>query len=138
MGGLHGFFLVTERFIKKKWGHIIFRKQIFFSFTIAVFTYLLIVITWVFFRAQSFTKAFEIIYQMFHSNASSVLDQVDIANVLIISSCLFIYHFLMRNRSYEYLVYKMPIAVRTFFLALMLITLSLIPGDDRAFIYFQF
>ena len=44
----------------------------------------------------------------------------------------------MRNRSFEDLVSGTPVGVRAFGLALMLIILTLTPGDDRAFIYFQF
>jgi hypothetical protein len=75
---------------------------------------------------------------MFHFNASGILVQGDIATVAAVSVCLFGFHFAMKNRSYEDLVAGTPVGIRALGLALMLITLSLTPGDDRAFIYFQF
>ena len=99
---------------------------------------MLIVITWVFFRAGDFSGAYEILYQMFHFNASQVLEQQDITNVLAVSVCVFLFHFAMRNRSYEDLVKRMHISIRAVFLAMMLVAICLAPGDDRAFIYFQF
>jgi len=137
-GGLHGFFLVIEAILKKYLKLGSFLNQTFLSFIFAAMTHILIVITWVFFRAQSFSDAFEIVYQMFHFNVSRVLEKGDITNVLLVSICLFISHFAMRNRSYEDLISSMHISIRALFFATMLITLSLTPGDDRAFIYFQF
>ena len=137
-GGLHGTFLVLERFIKEKWAPVSSENQVFMPFVTALGTYLLIVTTWVFFRAQNFSEAFVVLYQMFHFNGSGILDQGDMLTVLAVSVCLFGFHFVMRNRSFEDLVTGTPVGIRAFFLAVMLIILSLTPGDDRAFIYFQF
>ena len=137
-GGLHGIFLVMERFLKKKWGPVSSRHRVLMPLIIALSTYLLIVLTWVFFRAQNFSEAFVVLYQMFHFNASGILGQGDIATVAAVSACLFGFHFAMRNRPYEDLVSGTPVGIRAFGLALMLMILSLTPGDDRAFIYFQF
>lgn len=136
-GGLHGIFLVMERFMKRKWGPLS-GNRVWTPFILALTTYLLIVVTWVFFRAQNFSEAFVLLYQMFHFNGSGILGQGDIAMVAAVSICLFGFHFAMRNRSFEDLVSGTPVGVRAFGLALMLIILTLTPGDDRAFIYFQF
>jgi alginate O-acetyltransferase complex protein AlgI len=137
-GGLHGMFLVAERFMKRKWGPVSSGHWVWMPLVTALFTYLLVVVTWVFFRAQNFSEAFVLLYQMFHFNASGILVQGDIAKVAAVSVCLFGFHFAMRNRSCEDLVSGTPVGIRALGLALMLITLSLTPGDDRAFIYFQF
>lgn len=137
-GGLHGMFLMIEQFIKKKWGYLHIEKQVALSFLLSGFTYILIVITWVFFRAQNFSDAFKILYQMFHFNHSQVLGQADIIIVLIVSITLFIFHFTMRNSSFKDLINRTPVIARVLFLVMLLITLILTPGDDRAFIYFQF
>jgi alginate O-acetyltransferase complex protein AlgI len=137
-GGLHGAFLVMERFMKRKWGPVLSGNPVWMPFILALATYFLIVVTWVFFRAKNFSEAFVVLYQMFHFNASGILDQGGIATVAAVSVCLFGFHFFMRNRSYEDLVSGTPVGIRAFGLALMLIILSLTPGDDRAFIYLQF
>ncbi len=137
-GGLHGAFLVVERFMKRKWGPVASGHRGWMPLVTALFTYLLIVLTWVFFRAQNFSEAFVLLYQMLHFNASGILGQGDIATVATVSAGLFGFHFAMRNRSYEDLVSGTPVGIRAFGLAVMLIILSLTPGDDRAFIYFQF
>nr|NJM01243.1 MBOAT family protein [Desulfobacula sp.] len=137
-GGLHGAFLVVERIMKKKWGPVSSHDRFFMPLLLALSTYLLIVLTWVFFRARDFSEAFALLYRMFHFNGSGILGQGDIAVVSAVSACLFGFHFAMRNRSCEDLAAITPTGIRAFFLALMLIILSLTPGDDRAFIYFQF
>ena len=137
-GGLHGMFLIIEQFIKKRWGYLHIEKQVILSFFLSAFTYILIVITWVFFRAQNFPDAFKILYQMFHFNFSNVLGPADIIIVLIVSIGLFIFHFIMRNSSFEMLIHRTPLFARALFLSILIITLILTPGDDRAFIYFQF
>jgi hypothetical protein len=47
-------------------------------------------------------------------------------------------HWWLRHSSLEALAAKLPWWVVALTLLVMILVLSLIPGDDRAFIYFQF
>jgi len=92
----------------------------------------------VFFRAQDFDDAWILLYQMVRVDAAlpQIVDHP--AWVALGAVGLFVFHFAMRQKSPARLAWLMPLWARAFLLAFMLICLSLVPGDDRAFIYFQF
>ncbi|MBC7868240.1 MAG: MBOAT family protein, partial [Gloeobacteraceae cyanobacterium ES-bin-316] len=76
-GGLHGFYLWVEKFIDDKTGSInamtSSSKKTLFGFIYALFTFFLVNITWVFFRADSFEKAGSIFKSMFGIHNGSPL-----------------------------------------------------------------
>jgi alginate O-acetyltransferase complex protein AlgI len=137
-GGLHGAFLMADRLIRKRFKPVDLGTHKLFAFFLATLTYFFLQFTWVVFRSQDFTSVFNLLQQMFQFNPSTVLTTEEIIVIGTISVVVFLYHYWMRDHSIEDLVLRMPAAARVFFLAVMLITLALIPGDDRAFIYFQF
>ena len=60
-GGLQGFYLSIERILVKRFGGREIFNKYFVQFLLVLTTYLLVNITWVFFRAQSFPQAFGLI-----------------------------------------------------------------------------
>ncbi len=137
-GGLHGLFLVLERGVRKKFGFVRVDESWVLSILLAGLTYAMVCMTWVFFRAQNFHDAYLILGQMFHFNVSSVLETYDLIMVFVISFILFAWHSAMRKHSFEGIVDRAPVSIRAVCICLMLVCISLVPGDDRAFIYFQF
>jgi len=137
-GGLHGLLLVIEQTIKKRFGSVRLEHQVILPFLLAALTYFCICLTWVFFRAQDFDDAWILLYQMVRVDAAlpQIVDHP--AWVALGAVGLFVFHFAMRQKSPARLAWLMPLWARAFLLAFMLICLSLVPGDDRAFIYFQF
>jgi len=135
-GGLHGLFLIVERMLKNK---IQLNTKGIFGLLLALFTYLCVNITWVFFRADNFQGAISILTSMFsfHSNGNMVIQYLDIYITFIIISITFGSHGFMRNRTLESLsTIRQPIIGIVW--GLMLVLLIIAQGNGEQFIYFQF
>ncbi len=139
-GGLHGFYLIVERLLRKviPAGKIWERKPV--KVILALFTFWLVCITWVFFRADTFTHAFDIIESMFGLQNASMLSLrlKDLAISYFATIVILIIHWNMRDTSVRRVTEKMPAFLRIIILAAMLLAIVTLSGDDRAFIYFQF
>ena len=139
-GGLHGLYLVLERAavaLVGAWpGWKTFAGQIFLSFV----TFFLVCLAWVFFRAPSFDKAFEIVAAGFFLNPvrEVYVSLADSLTVLALMAALMIAHRLLRNTTLEDAASRIPASIRGIVLGIMLTLIALSPGEDRAFIYFQF
>ena len=137
-GGLHGTYLVAERLAAERFGERPFFQKTGARLGLALMTYALICVTWVFFRAPDFGAAWEIAAAMLSDAGASLVNTSETATVAAINAALFLTHFGLRDSSIEAVVGRMPWQLRALALAAMLIALALAPGDDRAFIYFQF
>jgi D-alanyl-lipoteichoic acid acyltransferase DltB (MBOAT superfamily) len=138
-GGLHGSYLIGERALKSLCQGRALLRHWSVDLLLALLTYALVCITWVFFRAADFPTAFHLIATMFTPPGYlSLVTAVDAACVGAISVGLLAAHWLLRDSSLEQAVGRLPWWLRAVGLALLLIGLVLAPGDDRAFIYFQF
>ena len=137
-GGLHGLYLILER-----WARRIFRTTKFFEKSVirlilAVWTYYLICITWIFFRAQDFSSAFTLMYKIFSGGTGNLVRPTEALMVIAVNLALFAGHWILRDSSLEAVAKKISWKLRAVILAAILLTLILSPGEDRAFIYFQF
>lgn len=137
-GGLHGLYLILER-----WARRIFRTTKFFEKSVirlilAVWTYYLICITWIFFRAQDFPSAFTLMYKIFSGGTGNLVRPTEALMVIAVNLALFAGHWILRDSSLEAVAKKISWKLRAVILAAILLTLILSPGEDRAFIYFQF
>jgi hypothetical protein len=75
---------------------------------------------------------------MFAGGTGSLVDHSRFASVAAIATCTLIAHILLRDTDVERGVTRLPLWLRGAALAVMICSLILAPGDDRAFIYFQF
>ena len=94
-----------------------------------------------FFRAQSFDQAWAVTTAMLgvaSAPADMGLDADSILTTRVVLIALLVAHWSLRNSSLEDAVARCPWWMRALFLALMLIALVHTPGEDRAFLYFQF
>ncbi len=139
-GGLHGLYLAGERILRE-----ITPQQKWFSgwpfkFAMALITYFLVNITWVFFRAGSFGEASMMLASMFGlaKDPQKVLYLNAIIPALLVIGGMVLTHWLMRSTTKEAVIAKTPgwviASVWTFMLFMLIIT----QGSDSAFIYFQF
>ena len=103
-------------------------------------TYALINVTWVFFRAKTFDKAWLVLKGMFGFNAKAepILPTVHLVAVAAIVGGLVFAHWLMRNRTLESAVAQAPAAMVSVVWALMAFAIVIAQGTGNAFIYFQF
>ena len=140
-GGLHGLYLVVERWITKHFGHMPIAKLTWFRLLLALFTYLLVNITWVFFRAEDFATAWQLILSMFGAapiDAKTPLPTLYIVEVVAVIVSLVSTHWLMRNTTIEAVAEKMPSWFLVVLLASMAFLIIITEGTGDAFIYFQF
>jgi len=135
-GGLHGLYLVGERIAKNTLGAQPFWSTTLGKLLIAVVTFVLVCVAWVFFRALSFDQAFRIVLAMAGAGEGAT-HGLYLAAILPVVLLLAV-HWSLRDTTLEAVVEKTSVPVRVAALSAMLLSLVLFPGVDRAFIYFQF
>ena len=138
-GGLHGSYLVAERVAKQRFADVAWLATAAARVGLAMLTFALVSVAWVFFRAVSFRDAAQLLRVM----AVGGDDRLDLGvnNVVYvagITAVLLGVHWWMRDSSLEVRWSAIPWWARSAVLATILLSLALVPGDDRAFIYFQF
>ena len=138
-GGLHGSYLIAERSARRRWSTVPWFATTGARVLLAMGTFLLVCVTWVFFRASTLRDAVRLLKTMAVGapdelvlGASSAIAVVGITALLVAA------HWWMRDSSLEARWQSMPWWGRSVVLATLLLSLALVPGDDRAFIYFQF
>ena len=140
-GGLHGTYLIGERLLKEKFGNYKIWQTRVAQWGLGLLTFVLICITWVFFRADSFQQAGTIILAMVGLSTETVsitIGKKSIAICLAVISSILGIHWFLRDSTVEQLVAKTPWYWRSIALALMLYAIATLHGEDRSFIYFQF
>ncbi|MBM9606493.1 MBOAT family O-acyltransferase [Desulfopila inferna] len=137
-GGLHGLYLSVERYLLKHLGDVEFFRKRIVQGMLGLLTFILVSITYVFFRAQDFPDAFHLLTLMFSTGELQLLSFSQSLQVAVTLGLLLVGQWLLRDSSLEALATAVPPAVRVVLIAGALVTLSLHRGGDRAFIYFQF
>ncbi len=138
-GGLHGAYLIGERVFEKLFEAAPWRSTAGARMAGMVLTFVLVCIAWVFFRASSFSQAFAIIESMFGAgHGKRALDPSNYPLIGLAMGAVLATHWFMRERSLEEVVARTPWYVRSIALAIMIVSIIIMQGQDRAFIYFQF
>jgi len=141
-GGLHGIFLMAERFLKEKTGAWQLWRNVFVRIFLGALTYTLVTIAWVFFRSRNFTQAMEIVKSMsgFHrmDPLPGLLSPWEMQSVLAVTVITLLIHALFRKTTLKRIAVHTPWWLRWMALASMLFLICVTTGEDRAFIYFQF
>lgn len=142
-GGLHGFYLWVEKFVDDKTGRISAMtssaQKTITGFLYALFTFFLVNITWVFFRANTFTKAADIFKSMFGlQHGEPLLTTLAIIKVAVIVTAMLIVHWLMRTTKVLEVAYKIPWWLLGIVWTAMLLLLIWSQESSSSFIYFQF
>ena len=164
-GALHGLYLCVERLLKRKPSAIqgvqvaepktvvvkpayaqasfvpsfLYTKKIKL-FVAAMFTFFLVNIAWVFFRAEDFSTAWRLLSSMFgyDNNGVALLKTIDIIKVALVTVLLIVTHWIMRNSSVKLVLRKTKWWLVGIAWAFMLILLVLSQKSSDSFIYFQF
>ena len=140
-GGLHGLYLVGERLVKGMAWEGGFWRSRSGQVSLALLTYLLVCVTWVFFRANTFGQAFHLVGSMVGArgfSATGLLSHSQMLVVLGMTAGMLGGQWWYRDDPLEEAVARVPWWLRSLMLAAMLVVITLICVDDRAFIYFQF
>lgn len=139
-GGLHGLYLAVERWLRETFG----RVEIFAATALqplwALATYVLVCITWVFFRAQDFPTASRVLAGMagLHADAAPVIATMPLVCAAVVMAAMLLIHWWMRDRELEAVVARQPAWLVGAALGLMSLLIVISQGEGNAFIYFQF
>lgn len=138
-GGLHGSYLVAQRWWE---GTSAYRRVAGLPgirVVGALGTFLLVCLAWVFFRANTLADAWALLTAMLTPSATIVhATQLNLAAIGVITPLMLGGHWLLRDSSLEQLFARLNWPLRAAFFSALIIGLVLAPGDNRAFIYFQF
>jgi D-alanyl-lipoteichoic acid acyltransferase DltB (MBOAT superfamily) len=159
-GALHGFYLWIEKMIldirkvvvkpiasapSAEVGVLgpvpeVLKSKTFPHFLMALFTFFLVNVTWVFFRSPDFSSAWRLLKSMFSHvpNGAVLLTTLSMIKITIIIIALVIFHWLMRNTRVLIVAEKMPWWLLGLVWSVMLLLLILSQESSSSFIYFQF
>ena len=140
-GGLHGVYLGVERVLTARLGHVAFFSRTAVRAALGLLTFLLVCVTWVFFRVDTFEHAWLVVSAMFGRVAQGRVEHLSIAElreVLALTAAMLACHAFMRNRTIEQVASRTPWWARSGALAVALVLIVVMAGGERVFIYFQF
>lgn len=140
-GGLHGLYLGVERILRERFGSVTLFETRPSRFLLGLFTFLLVCVTWVFFRATRLDRALQIVSAMLGQVPAGRLEHLtmlQIQQAFALTAVLLLVHTAMREKTLEQLAAKTPTWARGVAIASMLVCIVFMAGRDRAFIYFQF
>ncbi len=137
-GGLHGVYLAAERALRSRFAG--YRPGPLVFVLLGLLTYVLVNITWVFFRAKTFGKAWAVLRGMSGQNSAArpILSTFSLLSVATIVGTLVLTHWLMRSRTLESAVARTPAVVVCVVWSLLAFAIVIAQGSGSAFIYFQF
>ena len=156
-GALHGFYLWVEKIILdfkrstvpvSTLGYtttyspntVTVKNKTFGKFLIALLTFFLINVTWVFFRAPDFTSAWRMLTSMFSHvpKGAELLTTLAIIKISVIIFFVVVFHWVMKNTRVLTVAEKLPWWLLGLVWSLLLILLILSQESSSSFIYFQF
>jgi len=139
-GLLHGSYLAFERLTKAVVGAPAWADNLPVKLLLGLGTYFAVCVAWVFFRASDFTIAARMLNGMFggHPHGDALLSTREILQIGIVTFCMFVVHWSLRDTSIESAVSRMPVWAMTVVWTFMAGALLLTQGNSNAFIYFQF
>jgi len=139
-GALHGTYLVCERLLSRRLGASAFWNRPLMQPFLALMTFALVCLAWVFFRAGTLEAGWNITASMFGFGAGAVplLAKKEIVIVTVVTISMLGLHWFMREKSLTETTTALPWPARSALIACLLIGIALVPVQHRAFIYFQF
>jgi alginate O-acetyltransferase complex protein AlgI len=141
-GGLHGLYLWVEKFFKDRRGvptEITTSANTVSNFAYAMLTFMLVNITWVFFRADTFEKSWVMLQSMVGIvDGKPLLTTLALLKVAVIIPILVLCHWFLRNTKILDVAYKMSWIWLSIFWSAMLLMLIWAQESGSSFIYFQF
>lgn len=137
-GGLHGLLLAGERGLKTIFSNRIDSNRPATRVALMLLTYFVICLTWVFFRAASLSDALTLLSAMSGLQSGHILAESAVWLIVVLTAFLLGGHWFMRDLDLRKALASVPWWLRSAAIAVILLSLILAPGDERAFIYFQF
>jgi alginate O-acetyltransferase complex protein AlgI len=139
-GGLHGIYLVGERYLKQVAARWKLLGGPGFKLALALVTFALINVTWVLFRAKTLPAALGMLGSMagLQPHAAAMLPTVKIVETVVCLVGLLSAQWYMRERTLENVVTQSPRLLVAATWVCMTFAVVITQGTGDAFIYFQF
>lgn len=140
-GGLHGLYLAVERMFRHRNDLAKHDVTLVRRFGLTMTTFILVCFAWVFFRANTFENAYSIVLSMLGAASSiteRLVDKLDILATFGVTGALLAAHWLLRDKTIEEYADRLPWWMISIAITVLLFLIATMPGEDRAFIYFQF
>jgi len=138
-GGVHGLLLLGERALKAVAPQRLRERS---GWAPAGLTFLLVCLTWVPFRARNLADAGVLLGALLGGGAGGGIDPAigDVRMVLIglVTAATLAVQWRLRESTLEEVTERMPWVLRAVVLAALIVGICTAPGEERAFIYFQF
>jgi len=137
-GGLHGLYLSIERWLRGRFkGFTPGRASIL---GLALLTFLLVNITWVFFRAKTFAGASVVLKGMagMQAKPDPLIAAGPMIIAMVIVAAIFGTHLTMRNTTLEAVIERTPSVALAGIWTMLLFAVIIEQGQGSAFIYFAF
>lgn len=136
-GGLHGLYLAVERGVREHLWPKDWKAPGVLRFAYGLLTLLLVALAWVWFRAPDFSSGIGVYRDLFALTSTWALDAAQ-KLALVVFFAVVAVHWLMRERNLRQICVKLPAPLLGLVLGVLLAMIVLSPGDNHAFIYFQF
>lgn len=143
-GGLHGLYLWVEKFFRDRRaahaGESLSASNPWLGFFYAFLTFMLVNITWVFFRSGTFEKAWQMLLSMFGMGmeAKPELTSLALLKVAIVIPAMLIAHWFMRNTKVLDVAHRISWLKLSLVWSALLLMLVWAQESGSSFIYFQF
>ncbi len=144
-GGLHGLYLWVEKFFRDiragaAGGDLTVDRNPWLGFFYAFLTFMLVNITWVFFRSGTFEKAWQMLVSMFGmaSEGKAMLTSLALLKIAIVIPAMLIAHWLMRNTKVLEVAHSLSWWKVGIVWSAMILLLIWAQESGSSFIYFQF
>lgn len=139
-GGIHGGYLVIERWLQRLFPRETPSMQSLFRIPLALATFLAVSLTWVLFRAETFSGAIDIYAALLglHDDPVLWLETFDFLLCGTVVGGMLTVQWVMRDRRLEDVVSQCPWWAIALFWSTLLTLIVLARGQSNAFIYFQF
>ncbi len=137
-GLLHGFYLVVEHLLRQCFPDIALVKTRMGRFGLGMLTFLIVSVTWIFFRAGDFSTACLLFGSLFNFNGTQILPTLEILQVSGVVIGLLCSHWYLHEKHLEHAIQNLPAWWVVTLWSTMLIGLIVTQGGANAFIYFQF
>ena len=137
-GGLHGLYLAAERWLRGRFAG--WKPGPASIVLLGLLTYVLVNITWVFFRAKDFTIASTMLQSMAGAadKPTPMIAFLPMIYALVIVAGIVTTHWAMRDKTLEIAIERTPAWLVGGLLAIMAVAVVAEQGKGSAFIYFQF
>jgi D-alanyl-lipoteichoic acid acyltransferase DltB (MBOAT superfamily) len=144
-GGLHGLYLIIHKLvlrgkeIKTRFEYTSFKSLLIFSSKV-ILTFSLVLITWLFFRAESFSQAFLIIGKFINwENGEFTLRFIRITGIFLFVILVFdVLEYYTRKHSFLTLIRSIPVRYAVMSALLFVTLIYMFQSEPLPFIYFQF